>query len=53
MKVFITDITGRQVLKFELPESNTSSFGDALEPGIYFLKLVQGNYMQIVKVMKE
>jgi hypothetical protein len=51
--VFVTDVIGRQISKFQSTNMKTLSFGDNLKPGIYVIKVMQGNHLETVKAVKK
>jgi hypothetical protein len=51
--VFVTDVIGRQISRFQSTNLKTISFGDDLKPGIYVIKVMQGNHLETVKAVKK
>jgi len=51
--LFISDVTGRQIATMKVANENTTVFGGDLLPGIYFVKVLQGDFIQIVKIVKQ
>lgn len=51
--VFVTDVIGRQISRFQSTNLKTLSFGDNLKPGIYFIKVMQGDHLETVKAVKK
>jgi hypothetical protein len=51
--LYISDVTGRQVSTIKVANENTIVFGGDLLPGIYFVKVIQGELIQVVKIVKE
>ena len=51
--VFVTDVIGRQISRFQSTNMKTINFGDDLKPGIYFIKVMQGDHLETVKAVKK
>ena len=51
--VFVTDVIGRQIFRYQSTNMKTINFGDDLKPGIYFIKVRQGDYSKTIKVVKQ
>jgi len=51
--VFVTDVIGRQISRFQSTNLTTVSFGDDLKPGIYFIKVMQGDHLETIKAVKK
>ena len=53
IEVFVLDVIGRQISRFQSTNMKTISFGDDLKPGIYVIKVMQGNHLETVKAVKK
>ena len=51
--LYISDLTGRLLSTVKVANENTTVFGGDLLPGIYFVKVIQGDFIQIVKIVKK
>jgi hypothetical protein len=51
--VFVSDVIGRQISRFQSTNMTNIIFGDDLQPGIYLVKVIQGENSEIIKVVKE
>jgi hypothetical protein len=49
----ISDVSGRLISKQNITNRQTISFGDDLLPGIYFVKVKQGDKIRTVKLLKQ
>jgi hypothetical protein len=53
ISVFISDITGRMIYSSDAINKETVSFGEKLVPGIYYVRVKQGEHFKTVKVAKQ
>jgi len=53
IEVQVNDVAGRLVDKLLIPNTTTYTFGGDLQPGVYFLKVIQGNSLKTMKIVKE
>jgi hypothetical protein len=53
IEVQVNDVAGRLLEKLIIPNATTYTFGDDLQPGVYFLKVIRGNSLKTMKIVKE
>jgi len=51
--VYITDVTGRLITKLKVTNGQSIDFGDDLQPGLYLIKVRQGDCFKTIKVVKQ
>jgi hypothetical protein len=51
--IYVSDVTGRLISKLKATNEQSISFGDDLQPGLYFIKVRQGDYIKTIKVIKQ
>ena len=51
--VYVTDVSGRLVSRLKAKNEQSINFGDDLQPGMYFIKIRQGDSFKTIKVVKQ
>ncbi|HLO92335.1 MAG TPA: T9SS type A sorting domain-containing protein [Lentimicrobium sp.] len=54
ISVYLSDLTGKRVMKFKVLNKQTFSFGEALSPGLYIMEVMQGKEVKsFIKIIKQ
>ena len=53
IELSLLDISGRQISKLNTVKTQSIRFGDDLKPGVYMIKVTQGEQQKIIKVVKQ
>ena len=53
IQIVVTDVYGRKVYQTESNSDNSYAFGEAFSSGVYFIQIMQGENINMLKLIKE